>query len=314
MKTPFPSNFLRFLLLVLLSFTANADDFLDRMMMKFSQSEIVFQRAESNAPFLPLANAQYKAYDDTKLKLDDQQSISIDQTTFAQSAILPILATSKDVVFIGEWINNSHISSKSTGFESFDVTQAALPLGWLRQVDPETQIAGFVAPLGYKATLDNSKWDWQTLGGIFSRHVYSDDTWWVFGAYFDVGGIEDTYLPYLGAFWQIDEKWSLSAIMPWPAVLFAPTKDTFFRFGASPTGSSWQVDSGSSQINQEISGWDFGISAEQRIFKNLWINLETGLGGLRALRLNNGHVSMPDLKVDSSTYIKLGINFRPSMN
>ncbi|KZZ67315.1 hypothetical protein A3765_18905, partial [Oleiphilus sp. HI0130] len=304
MKLRCLSRLITLFLLATLSLEASADDFLDRMMMQFSQSEIVFQRAESNAPFLPLASANYKRYNDTKLKFDNQPDISIDQTTFAQSAILPILATPKDIAFVGEWINSSNISSNKSGFESFDVTQAALPIGWLRQINQETQVAGFIAPLGYKATLDNSDWDWQTLGGLFARHVYDNDIWWAFGAYFDVGGIEDTYLPYLGAFWQIDEQWSVSAIMPWPAVLFAPTKDTFFRIGASPTGSSWQIDSGSSQINQEISGWDFGVSAEQRVFKNLWLNLETGLGGLRALRINGSHVSMPDFKVDASSYIK----------
>lgn len=303
-----------FSLIIPLCIEAKADDFLNDMMMKFSQSEIIFQRADSNAPFLPLANVQYKAYDDTKLKLDNHQEISIDQTTFAQSAILPILATPRDVVFVGEWINNSHISSNSPDFESFDVTQAGIPIGWLRQINPETQLGGFVAPLGYKSSKDNSNWSWQTLGGLFSRHEYNKEIWWAFGAYFDVGGIDDTYLPYLGAFWQVDKRWSISAIMPWPSVLFAPTKDTFFRFGASPTGSSWQIDSGSSQINQEISGWDFGISGEQRIFKSLWLSLETGLGGLRALRINNGSVIMPDLKVDASSYVKIGINFRPSIN
>jgi hypothetical protein len=314
MKTPFPPNFLSLLLLVSLSSWANADDFLDRMMVKFSQSKIVLQRAESNAPFIPLAYAEYKIYSDTNLNLDNQQTISIDQTTFAQGAVLPILATSRDVLFIGEWVNSSQITSDTSGFESFDVAQAAIPVGWLRQLNSETQVAGFIAPLGYKASLQGSNWEWQTFGGLFGRHVYSDDIWWAFGAYFDVGGIEDSYLPYLGAFWQIDEKWSLSAIMPWPAVLFAPTKDTFFRFGASPTGSSWQIDTATAQINQELSGWDFGLSGEQRIYKNLWFKLETGVGGLRSLRLKEGKIKMPDLKVDSSSYIKLGINFRPSVN
>lgn len=314
MKSPLRTKLYVLFAASLISSTSSAKDYVGEMLMKFAQSEIVFQRAESNAPFVPVAFAEYKAYNDTEVVLDNQQTISIDQTTFAQSAVLPILASSKDIVFIGEWMNNSHIVSDSVGFESFSVTQAALPLGWLRQLDSETQMGGFIAPLGYKASLEGSSWDWQTLGGLFGRHVYSDNIWWAFGAYFDVGGIDDTYLPYLGANWQIDEKWTISAIMPWPAVLFAPSKDTLFRFGASPSGSSWKIDSGSTKINQEISGWDFGIAAEQRIHKGLWFKLEAGLGGLRALRVRDGVIDTPDLKVDASSYIKLGINFRPTMN
>lgn len=298
----------------LISLQSNAKDLISDMATQFADSEIQFQRADSNIPFLPLAYAEYKNYDDTKLTLENDESIIIDQTTYAQGGVLPILASPEDVLFVGEWINKSHISSNSPGFESFDVTQAAIPLGWLHQESPDTQIGGFIAPLGYKADLDGSGWSWQTLGGAFSRHTYSDDIWWAFGAYFDVGGIDDTYLPYLGVFWQVNEKLSVSAIMPWPAILYAPTKNTLFRFGAAPTGSSWKVNRDTTEINQELSGWDFGISAEHRAFKSLWFKVETGFGGLRALRVETNKVKAPDFKVDASSYIKIGINLRPSMN
>lgn len=298
----------------LISLQSNAKDLISDMTVQFANSEIQFQRAGSNIPFLPLAYADYKDYDDTKLTLENGDTITIDQTTYAQGAVLPILASPRDVLFIGEWINKSHISSNTPGFESFDVTQAAIPLGWLHQESQDTQIGGFIAPLGYKADLNGSGWSWQTLGGAFSRHTYSDDIWWAFGAYFDIGGIDDTYLPYLGVFWQINEKLSISAIMPWPAMLYAPTKNTLFRFGASPTGSSWQVNRDTTEINQELSGWDFGISAEHRAFKSLWFKIETGFGGLRALRVETNKIKAPDLEIDASSYIKIGVNLRPSMN
>ncbi len=314
MNISFRFKFCVLLGITLFSLKCNAKDLISEMAAQFANSEIQFQRAESNVPFLPLAYAEYKNYDDTKLKLEDGDTVTIDQTTFAQGAVLPILASPRDVLFIGEWINTSQISSSSPGFESFDATQVAIPLGWLHQESQDTQIGGFIAPLGYKADLDDSGWSWQTLGGAFSRHTYSDDIWWAFGAYFDVGGIDDTYLPYLGAFWQVNEKLSISAIMPWPAILYAPTKNTLFRFGASPTGSSWQVNRDTTQIAQELSGWDFGVAAEHRVFKSLWFKVEAGFGGLRALRLENDEIKAPDFKVDASSYVKIGINLRPSLN
>lgn len=292
---------------------AHASGFFDAAMQDFSSSEIVFQRTTSNVPFMPLAYIEHKVYGDTTLVLEDKSKISIDQTTFSQSAIVPFLASPKDIIFVGEWVNNSHLKSNNASFESFDVTQAALPVGWLRQVDKRTQVGGFIAPLAYKASIENSQWSWETLGGIFSRKVHSETTWWAFGLYFNVGGLEDTYLPYLGAYFQLSDQWSLSAIIPWPAILYAPTQDSLFRFGASPTGSSWQLDQESTEISQKISGWDFGLSGEHRIYENLWLKLEGGVGGLRALRLENGDLQAPDFKVDASSYIKFGINFRPSV-
>lgn len=293
--------------------TSVCADPIDELTNRFANSEIVFQRSSSNAPFLPLAYVEVKEYSDSHIALSDDRKITVDQRTFSQSAIVPFLASPRDIIFLGEWINNSKIESDAIGLESFDVTQVALPIGWLRQTSDDNQVGGFLAPLGYKASLNESRWNWEALGGAFGRYVQDKHTWWAYGVYFNVGGIEDTYLPYLGAFWQIDDRWSLSAIMPWPAILYAPSPKTLFRFGASPTASAWRLSQDNTEVSQEISGWDFGLSGERRIYKNLWFKLEGGVGGLRALRLEDGNLRAPDLKVDASSYIKLGVNFRPSM-
>jgi hypothetical protein len=296
-----------------LSITSASANSIEETMNRFSSSEIVFHRSSSNAPFLPLAYAELKEYSDSQIKLSDDRTINIDQRTFSQSAIAPILASPRDIIFLGEWISSSKIESDAVGLESFDVTQVALPIGWLRQTSNDNQIGGFLSPLGYKASLSESSWNWEALGGAFGRYVQDKHTWWAYGVYFNVGGIEDTYLPYVGAFWQIDDRWSLSAIMPWPAMLYAPNQKTLFRLGASPTSSAWRLSQDNAEVSQEISGWDFGLSGERRIYGNLWLKLEGGVGGLRALRLEDGDLRAPDLTVNASSYIKLGVNFRPSM-
>jgi hypothetical protein len=55
---------------------------------------------------------------------------------------------------------------------------------------------------------------------------------------------------------EVTEQWTLSAIMPWPAVLYSPTRDTLFRFGASPSGASWSLREPSGKVSFDLDSWD----------------------------------------------------------
>ena len=86
-------------------------------------------------------------------------------------------------------------------------------------MNPAWQAAAFVMTLGSKSTLTNASWSWHTMGGAFGRFIQRADLLWAFGFFFDVVSGEDTYLPYVGASWEVTEQWTLSAIMPFGARL-----------------------------------------------------------------------------------------------
>lgn len=285
----------------------------DELTEAFAASSIQFSRSGSNVPFVPVAFLDGFSYSDVEVKADGVVLGSFEQSTISQGAGLPILLGPRDALMIGEWLSWNHFDVKSGGFQSFDVWSVGLPVGWLRQVDDSRQVAAFVMPLAQKASLPGSDWQVDFIGGAFGRHVESDDFWWVYGLYFDLGTGEDTYLPYLGASWELDQQWTVSAVLPWPAVMYAPTRDTVFRFGAAPSGASWSLAGNQTDVNFQLGNWDFGVSAQKRLSGNIWGKIEAGIGGLRSLRISGGEWQDLELDLDASPYLSVGINFRPEL-
>lgn len=279
----------------------------------FADSDLVFQRGSSNVPFQPLAFVDVSFYNDAEVRRQGETALSFDQTTVSQGAALPFLASQRDALLVGEWLSWTRFDARDSGYESFEVASVGLPMGWLRQVDERWQTAAFVMPLAHKASLDNAHWSWETMGGAFVRYLESDSLWWAAGLYVDVGPGDDTYLPYLGASWAITDEWTLSAVIPWPAVLYAPDQDTLFRFGAAPSGASWTLGGDGERLSFAFDSWDLGLTAERRVYGNLWVGLEAGIGGLRGLRVVEGRWEGPEFDIDASPYISLSVNLRPSL-
>ncbi len=110
----------------------------DEWIRRFADSDIVFQRSESNAPFLPIAFASTAYYSDSELSTDDGRTLlKFDISTLSQAAGIPLLLGKKDVFAAGEWISLTRFRAtdqdKVTG--SFDVLSIGLPVGWLRQAN-----------------------------------------------------------------------------------------------------------------------------------------------------------------------------------
>jgi hypothetical protein len=265
-------------------------------------------------PFLPVAFLSATHYNDLELTADGVTVGSFDQTTVSQGAGLPILLNSRDALVVGEYLSWTRFDSRSSAFESFDAYSVGLPVGGFRQVDDDTQAAAFVMPLGHKASLPSSSWRWEVLGGAFGREQVSDRFWWGYGVFFDIGQGEDYAIPYLGGAWEISEQLTLSAVMPWPAMLYAPTPDTLFRFGVAPSGASWSLSPDRNDLFYELGSWDVGLAAEKRLSGNFWLVLEGGLAGLRSLRITSDDIDSPDFDLDSGPFIRLGVNLRPAFD
>lgn len=285
--------------------------FMQRWVEQFADSEIVFQRGSTNVPFQPLAFVDATHYGESTLERADGSSVSARQTTLSQGAVLPFLMSPRDALLVGDWVSWSHFDSTSSNLDSFDVLSVGVPVGWFRQVNDRWQAGGFVMPLGHKASGEH--WSWETMTGGFARYVQNDRLWWAFGLYADFSPGDNLYLPYVGASYALNERWTLSAVMPWPAVLYAPDSHTLYRLGVSPSGASWSTETGTSDIQYELDTWDFGFSAARRLQGNLWLEGEVGVTGLSGMSLRGSDWEEPDFDVSNSPYISIGINFRPSL-
>ena len=306
-----------FLLCVAIAFqplsstSARAEGLVESLVRRFAQSDFEFLRARSNAPFLPLAWATLTGYDEGTFTRPDggETAVTFRQNSISQGAFVPIPLGKRDALVTGEWLSLTHFDLDNSAVGELDVISAAVPVGWIRQSTPDWQVAAFVAPLGHKTHEDS--WYWETLGGAFARYVSNDRTAWIFGVYVDLAPLEDFYTPYLGATFILNERWTISAVMPWPAVTYAPSTDTLFRLGVVPSGASWSIEPGEQRPRMSLSAWDFGFSAQHRIYRNLWFGVEVGVSGLRGLTIVGGDWQAPDTRLDNTAYALLTLNLRP---
>ncbi|TXS92807.1 hypothetical protein FV139_12615 [Parahaliea maris] len=296
---------------------ARANGLVDRVVEDFQQSEFVFQRSGSLVPFPPVATIGGSQYGSAEVSRSDRgEAIEYDLSTISQAAGIPWLVTERDAVIVGEYLSWSKFDLKNGPRDSFNVATVGLPVGWLRQVNPRWQTAAFVMPMGHKASLPDADWSWQVLGGAFARYVQTDRLWWAFGVYADIAPGEDFFVPYLGASLSLNNHWTLSAVMPWPAILYAPDDNWLFRFGVTPSGASWSAaPSGTSDdVAMNLDAWDLGLTAERRLLKNVYLGLEAGVGGFRGFRVNDNS-SFEDIEVDagSSPFVRLQLKLRPGL-
>ena len=154
-------------------------------------------------------------------------------------------------------------------------------------------------------------WYWETLGGAFARHTTSDRVAWIFGVYFDVSPLEDFYTPYLGATFTLSEQWMINAVMPWPSINYAPNADTLFQLGVTPSGTSWSIEPDERRPRMSLSAWNFGLAAERRIYKSVWLRGEVGISGLRGLTIVGGDYEAPETKLGHTGFALFSINIRP---
>lgn len=58
-------------------------------------------------------------------------------------------------------------------------------------------------------------------------------------------------------------------------------------------------------------GFDFGFGGGMRLKGPLWLEGAVGVGGLRALTIDDGEVSGPSIDVSSSPFVNISLTFRP---
>jgi hypothetical protein len=298
----------------------NAQGFISDMIgdsvRAFADSDIVFERSDSNAPYFPIASFNTRSYGAATVTIEGGDTdLDFRQSAVSGFAALPQLVSRRDALITGAWVSSSRFDTSDAQIGDFRVDTLGLPLGWFRQVNPQWQAAAFVMPLGHRSTQGESDWTLQTMGGVFTRYTQNERLWWAFGLFADHSPNDSYVLPYVGASWVINPRWTVSAIMPWPSIVYAPTQDWLFSLGASPSGASWSLQPAANEVAISLDAWDFGINAERRLYRNLWLSARAGVGGLRGLRLNSnsGDIENPDINVGGSGFFALSLKIRPGM-
>ena len=291
------------------------ESLIERAARAFTESDLVFARGFSNAPFLPVAFLGNTHYGDAMVSEEGATPetagtrYSVNSTSHYGG--IPFLLSKRSMAVLGEYVSYSNFTVENG--EDFSVASASLAAGYLYQVNPDWQVIGALLPFYNHSSIgERGKDYWQVMGGAVARYTRNDRLWWLFGVGFDDSDFGTTWLPYVGASLILNERWSISAILPWPQVMYAPSKDWFVSMGAAYSGNSWAVDTGTGKVGLNLSGFDFGFGGGMRLKGPLWLEGTVGVGGLRALTINDGELSGPSIDVSSSPFINFSLTFRPS--
>jgi hypothetical protein len=291
------------------------EGFIERAARAFTESDLVFARSFSNAPFLPVAFLGGTHYGDATVSGEgatpDIAGAKYRVNSTSQYAGVPFLLSKRSMAVLGEYVSYADFSVDNG--EEFSVTSASIAAGYLYQVNPDWQVIAALVPFYNHSSLGERGQDyWQVMGGAVARYTRNDRLWWLFGVVFDDSDFGTSVLPYVGASLTLTERWSVSAILPWPQLMYAPSKDWFLSLGASYSGNSWAVNNTTGAVGLNLSGFDFGFGGAMRLKGPLWLEGSVGVGGLRALTITDGDVSGPSIDVSSSPFFKLSLTFRPS--
>jgi hypothetical protein len=291
------------------------ESFIERSARAFTESELVFVRGFSNAPFLPVTMLGNTHYGDAMVSEEgatpETAGTRYSVNSTSQYGGVPFLLNKRSMVVLGEYVSYSNFSVDNG--EDFSVASASLAAGYLYQISDDWQMIGALVPFYNHSSIgERGKDYWQVMGGAVARYTRNDRLWWLFGVGFNDSDFGTTWVPYVGASLILNERWSVSALLPWPQVIYAPSKDWFVSLGAAYSGNSWAVNSTTGAVGLNLSGFDFGFGGAMRLKGPLWLEGTVGVGGLRALTINDGEVSGPSIDVSSSPFVNISLTFRPS--
>src|SRR3954470_24027820 len=92
------------LLLLTLATPARAASF-EQVARQFMESDFVFSRAKSDAPFVPLAWIDLNSYQASTIRQAASQirDLSLRQTSLSEATLLPVLLGPRDALLVGQW-------------------------------------------------------------------------------------------------------------------------------------------------------------------------------------------------------------------
>lgn len=134
---------------VLTSQVVEAEEgYIERSARAFAESDLVFSRGFSNAPFLPVAFLGSTHYGDANISEEGATPETAGKryqvNSTSQYAGVPFLLNKRSMVVIGEYLSYSNFSVENG--EDFSVASATLAAGYLYQVSDAWQLLGAVAP------------------------------------------------------------------------------------------------------------------------------------------------------------------------
>jgi len=283
----------------------------DSILANFHQSEFPFGRTDGNAPFPPLAWVSYQDRGESTLSLNGQD-VRFDESSLSQFLLAPLWIGQKDMIVAGEYAGWQRVTFNTPRTAERDVYTFMPILGWMRQTGPRQQVAAFVAPeYSHGADYEGHEFaEWSGYAGIIGINWTSDDFAWAYGAVGQFSEERSLLFPYVGCYWQPSPRWSVAAILPWPSVSYAPSRDYMFQVGLSPADATL-ASSPDGNLNVSYTSWNLLFSAHRRLARNYWISANAGWSGIGNFAVSTDGDTETNYDLRRGVVWSLQISFRP---
>ena len=124
------------------------ESFIERSARAFTESELVFVRGFSNAPFLPVTMLGNTHYGDAMVSEEgatpETAGTRYSVNSTSQYGGVPFLLNKRSMVVLGEYVSYSNFSVDNG--EDFSVASASLAAGYLYQISDDWQMIGALVP------------------------------------------------------------------------------------------------------------------------------------------------------------------------
>ena len=239
--------------------------------------------------------------------------VAFDEAVYSEGCILPVGIWRRDLLLLGQYYSWTDVQVSTPNRVHGQISSFTPIAAWAHQFGHEDQGGVFFAPTfsrghnfaGYNITATES------YSGAVGLHWTSDHLAWFYGAIYQQQGSRGLFLPYAGVFWQPDQVWSFSLVVPWPAVSFAPTKDFYLRFGLSPAGAVFDRSLDGRHVSVSHSSWNLMLSPNFRVWRSLWLSGAAGLSNFGSLTVStDGHVTLAS-KLARRVVWQLQLSFKP---
>jgi len=279
---------------------------LDALMQAILESDFRLTTQESDIPFPRTAWVQTEYSPHTEISGGARYA----ETAVSQGALWPASVSKRDMFVLGENIRWDQVEARTGPPDRHTVLTVSPIAAWLRQIDHDNLVAVFTAPFFSRELQHHDSWGMQCFTGVVALH-WRDQHWkWLYGGVHEYTFGDNILYPYLGAIWTPSRHWSVNLVIPWPAVSYAPDKNTLYTLGLSPGGSAFVTDSSETKTRYSLNTWNLTTSAGRQLRPHLWLAAGAGISGLRSLTATDANDTR-QLKIKSSPFFTLSLQFRP---
>ncbi|WP_323813052.1 hypothetical protein [Cellvibrio sp. NN19] len=284
----------------------------EKLMDQLISSDFVYDRNISNAPPLMIGyldtNAQNGLTFDGECPPALADDCRLSYRSLSQGFGTPVWVGQKNMLVLGETLDVDYFSNRT---ESFSIYTGGVLAAWINQPSEQWQQGAFVYNY-WNLGDDQERADTSTTyAGYVARYRHSARFHSYLGLIYTDALERALVFPYAAFDWFVDDRWTISAILPWPLLTYSPNPDQAFKVGAVVTGSSWASASDGDVYSRDFTQLNLGFVFEQRLSELFWGEFSLGYAGLGRLSVDSDQDSELETNLESSPYFRIGITVRP---